>query len=66
MMFSTVFQNGSNKNAPVRKSTSESGAPEFFTKSFHGENATVLTESSGERPPGARHRAGVASMAWRS
>ena len=26
----------------------------------------MLTESSGERTPGARHRAGVASMAWRS
>ncbi len=33
----------------MRKSTSESGA-----LNFHGTNATILTESSGERPPGAR------------
>ena len=52
---------------PVRKSTSESGAPDNASLSpSTAENANVLTESSGERPPGARRRAGVASMAWRS
>ena len=39
---------------------------QFFTKSFLGENATVLAESRRERSTPPRHRAGVASMAWRS
>ena len=38
---------------------------EFFTKSFLGDDACVLVRSSGEDPASPRHRAGVASMAWR-
>ena len=34
---------------PARKAISESGARQFFTKSFLGENAAVLAESSSER-----------------
>ena len=36
-----------------------------FTKSFLGDDAAVLARSSGEEPASRRHRAGVASMAWR-
>ena len=39
---------------------------QFFTKSFLGDDAAVLARSSGEEPASPRHRAGVASMAWRS
>ena len=39
---------------------------QFFTKSFPGDDAAVLARSSGEEPASPRHRAGVASMAWRS
>ena len=39
---------------------------QFFTKSFLGDGAAVLAPSSGEEPASPRHRAGVASMAWRS
>ena len=39
---------------------------QFFTKSFLGDDAAVLASSSGEEPASPRHRAGVASMAWRS
>ena len=35
-------------------------------KSFLGDDAAVLARSSGEEPTSPRHRAGVASMAWRS
>ena len=43
------------------------GCPrQFFTKSFLGDDAAVLARSSGEEPASPRHRAGVASMAWRS
>ena len=35
------------------------------TKSFLGDGAAVLARSSGEEPASPRHRAGVASMAWR-
>jgi hypothetical protein len=38
---------------------------QFFTKSFLGDDAAVLARSSGEEPASPRHRAGVASMAWR-
>ena len=38
----------------------------FFTTSFLGDGAAVLAPSSGEEPASPRHRAGVASMAWRS
>ena len=38
---------------------------QFFTKSFLGDDAAVLARSSGEEPA-PRHRAGVASMAWRT
>ena len=50
---------------PVWKSTNASGA-QFFTKSFLGDDAAVLAPSSGEEPASPRHRAGVASMAWRT
>ena len=50
---------------PVWKSTSVSGA-QFFTKSLLGDVAVVLARSSGEEPASPRHRAGVASMAWRT
>ena len=50
--------------APAWKSTSVSGA--LFSKSFLGDDATVLAPSSGEEPASPRHRAGVASMAWRT
>ena len=50
----------------VWKSTSVSGDRQFFTKSFLGDDAAVLARSSGEEPALPRHRAGVASMAWRS
>ena len=36
------------------------------TKSFLGDDAAVLARSSGEEPASPRHRAGVASMAWRT
>ena len=39
---------------------------EFFTKSFLGDDACVLARSSGEEPASPRHRAGVASTAWRT
>ena len=38
----------------------------FFTKSFLGDDAAVLARSSGEEAASPRHRAGVASMAWRA
>ena len=39
---------------------------QFFTKSFLGDDAAALGPSSGEEPASPRHRAGVASMAWRA
>ena len=45
----------------VWKSTSVSGARQFFTKSFLGDDAAVLARSSGEEPASSRHRAGIAS-----
>ena len=39
---------------------------QFFTKSFLGNDASVLARSSGEEPTSPRHRAGIASMAWRT
>ena len=51
---------------PVWKSTSASGARQFFTMSFLGDDAAVLARSSGEEPASPRHRAGVASTAWRT
>ena len=50
---------------PVWKSTSASGA-QFFTKSFLRDDAAVLAPTSGEKPASPRHRAGIASMAWRT
>ena len=41
-------------------------ARQFFAKSFLGDDAAVLALSSGEEPASPRHRAGVASMAWRT
>ena len=49
----------------VWKSTSASGARQFFTKLFPGDDAAVLARSSGDETTSPRHRAGVASMAWR-
>ena len=40
----------------VWKSTSVSGARQFFTKSFLGDDAAVLARSSGEEPASPRHR----------
>ena len=51
---------------PVWKSTSVGCTRQFITKSFLGDDAAVLAGSSGEEPASPRHRAGVASMAWRS
>ena len=42
------------------------GCTRQFTKSFLGDDAAVLARSSGEEPASPRHRAGVASMAWRT
>ena len=39
---------------------------QFFTKSFLGDDAADLARSSGEEPASPRHRAGVASLAWRT
>ena len=39
---------------------------QFNTKSFLGDDVAVLARSSGEEPASPRHRAGVASMAWRT
>ena len=39
---------------------------QFFTKSFLGDDAAILARSSGEEPASPRHRAGIASMAWRT
>ena len=39
---------------------------QFFTKSFLGDDAAVLAPLSGGESASPRHRAGVASMAWRS
>ena len=39
---------------------------QFFTKSFLGDDAAILARSSGEEPASPRHRAGAASMAWRT
>ena len=39
---------------------------QFFTKPFLGDDAAVLAPSSGGEPASPGHRAGVASMAWRT
>ena len=39
---------------------------QFFTKSFLSDDAAVLAPSSDEEPASPRHRAGGASMAWRT
>ena len=39
---------------------------QFFTKLFLGDDAAVLARSSGEEPASPRHRAGIASTAWRT
>ena len=39
---------------------------QFFTKSFLGDDPAVLARSSCDEPASPRHRAGVASMAWRT
>ena len=39
---------------------------QFLTKSFLGDDTAVLARSSGEEPASPRHRAVVASMAWRT
>ena len=48
-------------NQPVRRVHRQ-----FFINSFLGDDAAVLARSSGEEPASPRHRAGVASMAWRT
>jgi len=53
--------------SPVWKSTKCDGCTrQFITKSFLGNDAAVMARSSGEEPASPRHRAGVASMAWRT
>ena len=42
------------------------GRVQFFTKSLLGDDAAVLAPSSDEEPTPPRHRAGAASMAWRT
>ena len=42
------------------------GCTRQYTKSFLGNDVAVLARSSGEEPASPRHRAGVASMAWRT
>ena len=39
---------------------------QFFTKSFLSDGVAALVPSSGEESASPRHRAGVASMAWRT
>ena len=39
---------------------------QFFTKSFLGDDAAALKPSSNKEPASPRHRAGDASMAWRT
>ena len=39
---------------------------QFFTESVPGDDVAALVPSTGEEPASPRHRAGVASMAWRS
>ena len=39
---------------------------QFVGCSFLGDDAAVLARSSGEEPASPRHRAGVASMVWRT
>ena len=52
---------------PVRKSTSASGAPDNSPRShFAAMTRPCWLRSGGEEPASPRHRAGVASMAWRS
>ena len=41
-------------------------ADDSSVKSFLGDDAAVLARSSSEEPAPPRHRAGVASMAWRT
>ena len=53
--------NGVLESLAVWKSTSASGAPYFL-----GDDAAVVARSSGEEPASPRHRASVASMAWRT
>ena len=48
-------------NQPVRRVH-----PTILHEVFLGDDAAVLARSSGEEPASPRHRAGVASMAWRS
>ena len=42
------------------------GTQPVFTKPFLGDDAAVPAPSSGDEPAPPRHRAGVASMAWRT
>ena len=39
---------------------------QFFTKSFLGDDVAALAPASGEESASPRHRAGVASTAWRT
>ena len=51
-------------SSTVWKSTNASGGPDNSSLRF-GDDVAVLARSSGEELASPRHRAGVASMAWR-
>ena len=57
---------GSEVNNCVEINQCVGGTRQFFTKSFLGDNVAAPAPSSGEEPTSPHHRAGVASMAWRS
>ena len=60
------FSSGSSNFVPVTCVEINQWVGCFFTKSFLGDDMAALAPSSGEEPVSPRHRAGVASMAWRT
>ena len=62
----TLLVAGAEVNNCVEINQCVGGTRQFFTKSFLGDDAAVLARSSSEEPASPRHRARVASMAWRS
>ena len=51
---------------PVEINQCDGCTRKFFTKSFLGDDAAVPAPSGGDEPAPPRHRAGVASMVWRT